>query len=78
MNDIESLEWHVKYARKEQIKRLNEYLEEDPTNTIGSFLTQGNEWSEDSLIRWSMIYIPKIKAELEESPKTFWQKLLRK
>jgi 5-formyltetrahydrofolate cyclo-ligase len=78
IENIDSLEWHVKYARKEQIKRLTEYLEEDKANTIGTFLNKDGEWQTDSLIRWSMLYIPKIKTELEEAHKPFWKKLLKK
>ncbi len=77
-DNLTTLEWHVKYARKEQIKRLTEYLEEDESNTIGAFLNNTGEWQTDSLIRWSMHYIPQIKAELEEARKPFWKKLLKK
>jgi hypothetical protein len=77
-DDLTTLEWHVKYARKEQIKRLNEWLEEDKTNTIGAFLNHPAEWQTDSLIRYAMNYIPKIKVELEEARKPFWKKLLKK
>lgn len=77
-DNLTTLEWHVRYARKEQIKRLNEWLEEDKTNTIGAFLNTTGEWQTDSLIRWSMHYIPQIKAELEEARKPFWKKLLKK
>lgn len=68
---LRDLKWHVEYARKEQIKRLNEWLEEDKTNTIGAFLNHPAEWQADSLIRYAQNYLPHIEAgfkQLEKKP----------
>jgi hypothetical protein len=75
------IKWHVNYARKEQIKRLNEWLEEDPTNTIGAFLNHPAEWQLDSLIRYAQNYLPDIEIGIKQLDKKpilerlqFWKK----
>lgn len=75
MSNIKDLKWHVNYARKTQIERLNEYLE-DKENTIGNFLNDSSEWQLDSLIRYSLHYLPQIEKELEKKPNKllFWNK----
>jgi hypothetical protein len=66
---LRDLKWHVNYARKEQIKRLNDYLEEDKTNTIGSFINQTAEWQTDSLIRYALRYLPDIETGIQQLEK---------
>ena len=63
------LKWHVEYARKVQIERLNEWLEEDKSNTIGEFLNHPAEWQTDSLIRSAQHYLPAIEAGIKQLDK---------
>jgi hypothetical protein len=74
---LEDLRWHVEYAKKEQAKRLTEYLKEDPDATIGSFLNKDSEWQLDSLIRYSLHDLRQLEEE-QKTKKTFFQALFRK
>lgn len=78
MDNLEWLEWHVEYARKEQHERLAEHLKEEGT-TIGEFLTTNAcEWQLDSLLRSVNHYLPKVRAELEEAQKPRWYEFWKK
>lgn len=75
MNPLEELNWHTQYARKTQLERLQEHME-DKTNTIGDFFHQAPEWQLDSLIRYNLRLLSQIEKDQEKKPNKllFWKK----
>jgi hypothetical protein len=76
MSPLEEMKWHTEYARKTQFERLQKYMEDDKTNTIGDFINTSAEWQLDSLIRWNIILLSQIEEPVKKKPNKllFWKK----
>lgn len=64
---LRDLKWHVEYARKQQIARLTDHLDEG--KTISQFLHQPSEWQVDDLIRQFKFYFADIEVAFKEPEK---------
>jgi hypothetical protein len=74
---LENLRWHVEYARKEQIHRLNQHLKESTNNTIATFHQLPGEWRTSDLLTYSLMYIKELEEEqAKKKPNKllFWKK----